>query len=274
MLPNLIVIGAMKGGTSSLHSYLDLHPEISMSRPKELDFFVLEKNWPRGIEWYESHFTEGTKICGESSPSYTKCHFFGGVPERMHSVVPQAKLIYVLRDPVERIVSHYVHNIAARWDDRSFPDALKENTDYISCSRYYMQLEQYLDYFPRSHILTIASEDLYRHRRQTLQKVFQFLGVDDAFSCDGFSDVLHKSSAKRRRTKVGQLVAEMPGRKILKPLLPFSSQLADVVRSASRREIKRPVLTEKLKQELIDALKDDVELLRRYTGSDFEDWCL
>jgi hypothetical protein len=271
MLPNLIVIGAMKGGTSSLHNYLDLHPQISMSHPKELDFFVLEKNWPRGVQWYESHFTDGTRIRGESSPNYTKCHFFAGVPERVHSIVPEAKLIYVLRDPIERIISHYVHNIAARWDDRRFPAALRENIDYVSCSKYYMQLEKYLDCFPKRDTLIIASEDLHRRRRQTLQEVFRFLGVDDAFYTEGFSKVLHESSAKRRKTKAGWLLARVPGRKAIRSLFPSSSRFAN---GLSKREIKRPVLTEDLRQELIDALRDDVELLKEYTGSDFEHWCL
>jgi hypothetical protein len=185
--------------------------------------------------------------------------------------VPEAKLIYVLRDPVERIVSHYVHNIAARWDDRRFPDALRENIDYISCSKYYMQLEKYLDHFPKRDILIIASEDLHRRRRQTLQAVFRFLGVDDTFYTEGFSKVLHQSSAKRRKTKVGGLLARVPGRKAIRSLLPFSSHFADVL---SKREIKRPVLSEELRQELIDALGDDVALLKEYTGSDFEHWCL
>src|SRR5687767_10224357 len=70
MLPNLVVIGAMKSATSSLHHYLNLHPEISMSETKELDFFVEDKNWPRGIEWYESQFS-AARIRGESSPNYT-----------------------------------------------------------------------------------------------------------------------------------------------------------------------------------------------------------
>lgn len=271
MLPNLIVIGAMKSGTSSLHNYLDLHPQISMSSPKELDFFVHEKNWPKGVAWYESHFTDGARIRGESSPNYTKCHFFGGVPKRMHSIVPEAKLIYVLRDPVERIVSHYVHNIAARWDSRRFPDAVRENIDYVSCSKYYMQLEKYLDYFSRPHILIIASEDLHKRRRQTLREVFRFLDVDDTFYNEGFSDVLHESSAKRRKTKAGWLLARMPGRKAISSLFPFASHFASIL---SKREIKRPVLSAELRQELIDALSDDVELLKEYTGSDFEHWCL
>ena len=108
-LPNLIIIGAQKCGTTSLHYYLNLHPQILMSREKELNFFITERNWSKGVDWYRSQFVEKAEIYGESSPNYTDYIRFGGVPERMYSVVPDARLIYILRDPIERIVSHYVH---------------------------------------------------------------------------------------------------------------------------------------------------------------------
>ena len=113
MLPNLIVIGAAKCGTTSLHEYLDLHPEVAMSREKELDFFVEEKHWGRGVEWYAAQF-EDAPVRGESSPSYTAYPRYRGVPERIRRVVPDAKLVYLVRDPVERIVSHFVHRQVVR----------------------------------------------------------------------------------------------------------------------------------------------------------------
>ena len=109
MLPNLIVIGAAKCGTTSLHAYLDEHPEIAMSREKELHFFVDRKNWGRGIEWYEAQFDASAPVRGESSPGYSAYPLYEGVAERMARVVPDAKLVYLVRDPVERVVSHYTH---------------------------------------------------------------------------------------------------------------------------------------------------------------------
>src|SRR3712207_3099155 len=101
----------MKCATTSLHYYLNLHPQISMSEKKELDFFVREKHWDKGVEWYKSNFHGNgeTKIYGEASPNYTLHPIFSGVPERMYSVVPEAKLIYVVRDPIDRMISHYIH---------------------------------------------------------------------------------------------------------------------------------------------------------------------
>jgi hypothetical protein len=91
-LPNTVIIGAMKCGTTSLHTYLDCHPSISMSRRKETNFFVHHQNWSKGLGWYRSHFTEDKPVIGESSPNYARYPVFPGVPERMHMVVPTPSL--------------------------------------------------------------------------------------------------------------------------------------------------------------------------------------
>ena len=108
VLPNLIVIGAQKCGTSSLHNYLAAHPQIAMSRVKEINFFNEETRWAYGTEWYARHFEPG-EVRGESSPAYAFLPESEGTAERMHEVVPNARLIYIVRDPVERIRSNYLH---------------------------------------------------------------------------------------------------------------------------------------------------------------------
>ena len=89
-LPNLIVIGGLKCGTTSLHHYLGLHPRIEMSRPKELNFFVSELNWDLGADWYASHFDRSAQIRGETSPHYTNLPRFTGVAERMRELLGAA----------------------------------------------------------------------------------------------------------------------------------------------------------------------------------------
>ncbi len=103
----------MKCTTSSLHYYLNLHPQIAMSWNKERNFFIAEHNWPRGVRWYERHFKRGFAFCGESSPAYTHHPHFRGVAARMHDLLPTARLIYLVRDPIERILSHYLHAVRA-----------------------------------------------------------------------------------------------------------------------------------------------------------------
>ncbi len=114
-LPTFVIIGAQKCGTTALHSYLARHPEISMSRPKELDFFVAEKNWDRGLDWYRQRWNGPDKpIRGESSPNYTAYPNFDGVPERMVELLPDIKLIFMVRDPVDRVRSSYIHAVLER----------------------------------------------------------------------------------------------------------------------------------------------------------------
>ena len=160
-LPNLIVIGAQKCGTSGLHYYLSLHPETSMSKPKELNFFIAERNFPRGLDWYRAHFDARATVRGESSPNYTAYPQHVGVPERMHAIVPDAKLLYMVRDPIDRIAAHWVHNFAKRREKGDLRATLMHpNTSYLARSHYYTQLQQFLRVYPREQILLVEQDEL------------------------------------------------------------------------------------------------------------------
>ena len=100
----------MRAGTTMLHDLLSGHPQISMARMKETDFFVAEKNLPRGTGWYGAQFDPARPIRGEISPNYAKAMDFPGVPERIFEHCPGVRLVYVLRDPVARAVSQYAHS--------------------------------------------------------------------------------------------------------------------------------------------------------------------
>ena len=263
-LPDFVIIGAMKCGTSSLYHYLKLHPKIQMSTLKELDFFVKEKNWNRGSDWYQSHFTESATLRGESSPNYTKYPAFKGIPERMYRLIPEAKLIYIVRDPIQRIVSHYIHNFAARCEHRDLKEALADldTNHYIHCSRYYMQLEQFLPYYPVSRILIICLDDLVSDCTGTLHRIFRFLEVDSTFTHPEFANVFHQTSQKRRLTNLGVQVTAFPAGGRLRKIIPWLLE----------QPIKQPVLSESLRQALVDVLRGDVEQLRKLTGCSFAAW--
>src|SRR5579859_6236482 len=107
MLPNLIIIGAPKAGTTSLHRYLELHPQVFMASEKELRYFWRD-DWRERRAWYESRFDSDAPVRGEATPAYAAYPHRPNVPERMHELVPQAKLVYLVRDPIERLLSHWV----------------------------------------------------------------------------------------------------------------------------------------------------------------------
>jgi len=202
-LPDVIIIGAQKSGTSSLFSYLTQHPEIRGSFRKEVHFFdgglVPEvDNFRKGRNWYRAHFPLDMKSSGsrivEATPSYL---FVPSVPARIFELLPEAKLIVVLRDPVERAISHYFHEVRAGREKRSIMSALVEEEEllasiwtsgdyksrqflsfsYKARGRYSEQLVRYLKFFSRKQMLVLSSKALFGATDQTLSTAFRFLDV-------------------------------------------------------------------------------------------------
>lgn len=179
-LPDFIIIGAMKSGTSSLASYLASHPDVFVTNPKEPDFFVAGGNWERGLPWYEQLFTEAKEgaLLGEASTSYTKHPFHAGAPSLIHATVPDVRLIYLLRDPIERVVSHYRHELLRGRETRPLVPALCQDERYLTPSRYGTQLERYLDHFDSSQLLVLYSEHLRDRRSETVRTALVHIGAD------------------------------------------------------------------------------------------------
>jgi Sulfotransferase domain len=273
-LPNLVVIGAQKCGTSGLHYHLGLHPEISMSKPKELNFFIEERNWPRGAEWYRRHFDPDARVRGESSPNYTAYPHHLGVPERMHSLIPDAKLIYVVRDPLLRIGSHWVHNYAKRREKGDLATTLRHpNTSYLVRSQYHMQLQQFLRYFEQDQILVCQQSDFRRERADSLRRIFQFLEVDPDFTHPSFERERHATARKTRATRLAARL-ERVSKSRRGRLLPPKVWFALDERLPLRRPIERPDVREALDDEALRVLREDAERLRELVGRDFAGWSI
>jgi hypothetical protein len=268
-LPNLVVIGAQKCGTSGLHYQLSLHPEIWMSRPKELNFFIEERNWSRGQDWYRHYFDARAKVRGESSPNYTAYPQHLGVPERMRSVVPDAKLVYVVRDPLERIAAHWVHNYAKRREKGDLAATLTHaNASYVVRSQYHMQLQQFLAHYPFGQILVIEQEELRSAPLETLRQVFEFTGVDPGFTHPHFGAQRHETSRKTRASRLAvrleRLSSTRPGR-----VLPKNLWLAIDEKLGRRRPIERPDVRAAVGPGVLQVLREDAERLRELTGRHF-----
>jgi Sulfotransferase domain len=267
-LPNLVIIGAMKGGTTSLHKYLSYHPQIAMSDFKELDFFIEQFNWQHGLDWYRANFTTAADVRGEASPNYTKCHLFTGVPERMSRILPEAKLIYLVRDPIKRAISHYIHAVARGRENRSLDDALicdREN-NYINTSLYFMQIERYLQYYSPEQILLVTQESLATDRLNTLQTVFRFLNVDSEFQDPRFSQASHESASKKQPTPLRLKLLQVPGGRLISKAISLVNP--DSIGTA----IAKPKLSSTSHQHLTELFHDDLQKLRQFTGQSFANW--
>jgi hypothetical protein len=277
-LPTFIIIGAMKAGTTSLWRYLSEHPDVFMAEEKEPDFFVEEKTWGRGRGWYESLFADGEASVarGEASTSYTKHPFFAGVPERMVSVVPDVRLVYVLRHPVERIVSQYRHALRAGWEKVTLERALDTNPQYVDISSYASQLERYAGLFDRANILTVLAEHLRSDRPRTMQRVFSFIGVDPTWEPAEPAAELHAAGTEPTRRPGAALLDRLPGRAAARRLLPAGIR-STYHRLTALDHPDRVALSEQATARLLDRLRPDLERLPALVGDDiagFDAWGL
>lgn len=271
MLPNFLVIGARKGGTTSLSRYLRGHPQVFIPPVTEPLFF--SSNWDRGRAWYESLFDEAgqARAVGEKSTEYTAHPTFSEVPKRIAKLLPEVRLIYLVRHPIERMLSEYHYYVKrGMLRDHSAEHALLHD-DYLYLSSYAMQIDQYLEYFPRDQLLIAKSEDLKSDRIQTLTRVYEFLGVD-ARVLPRHVDREHNTTPEGRvRRPADKVLRRIPGYGVAASLAPRS--LARLkYRLTTKQPPPRPTLSEGARRELEDRLRDDVRRLRRYMGDDFDGW--
>ena len=198
--PNFIIIGAMKSGTSSLFSYLCRHPSVAPPLRKETHFFNLAMPAGRSLAWYKAHFPlraemRGRRLVGEATPEYL---FNSKVPGRIADLRP-IKLIAILRDPVERAISHYHHEVRMGREYLSIEDAMRlederlematrpgredletyNHASYKKRGLYLEQLERYWRVFPREDVLVVGTRDLHERPAKVVDETLRFLGVAD-----------------------------------------------------------------------------------------------
>lgn len=197
-LPQAMIVGAMKGGTSSLHNYLTQHPGVIAPLRKEVHYF--DVRFDEGEHWYRANFGRvGEPGLNLDSSPYYLLHPLA--PQRAHALVPQAKLIVLLRDPVRRAYSHYWHERDKKRETLSFEEAIAaeparlgddeqrlahgeigqsrahQHFSYLARGRYAEQLERWWRYYPRERMLVLRFEDLARDPMAVLDRTLDFLGL-------------------------------------------------------------------------------------------------
>lgn len=294
-MPTFFVVGAAKCGTTSLHSYLDLHPEISMSTVKEPMFFVPEairEDW--SFSWiaktkseYLALFEANTPVRGESSTAYTKYPMFPGVPEAIHAEVPDARMVLVVRDPIERASSAWVQlqqtrNSSNRRGNRlaSFAEligSLDSPENYLVWPGMYMtQIRQYLNFFPKESIMIVDSHELRLNRDSVMRDLFTFIGVNCEFRSPDFA---REINALETKTVERNLYVRLTNSKTLRTLvdkLPESvrAKAIESVRKPLLKSAEKPVIDSDLRKRLEVHFRPEVEDLREFTGKAFSSWSI
>lgn len=273
-LPDFLVVAAPRAGTTSLHRYLDAHPQVFMAPQKEVHFF--DQHHHRGPDWYRQQFAEAEprQVVGDATPTYL---FAPGAVERMAELLPDAKLIVVLRNPVDRAYSNYWYWRTMFPDGRSFAElARAEMADpeapaaegfqpYLAMGRYLPQLRHLMDHYPRKALLVLLLEDLKEDAASAFRSVCCFLDIRE--------DTVPKEVG-RTFNPAPRLRSEQLRRAMLRTRawrwLP--NRLVNGIDRLNRRPAPYPPMDPALRNELLDWYREDNEALARWLGRDLSMW--
>lgn len=287
LMPNLFVIGASKSGSSALHAYLRVHPDIRMSDEKEPCFFVgnaeLAEAWPIMARNPCSHTWEGylslwsggetAQYRGEGSVYYSQAPHRSDVPARIASVAPSAKIIYTVREPVSRAIGHYWQRFKEFQEPLPLEEAMRQNPLYRDTSDYALQLRAYLEYFDASQIHVVAAEDLRHNRRETLEAILSWLDLPEyAFSESEITE-RHKSpnTSRRQRLPLVKTLRNSPIWASLRKILP--TRVVRTLRKAATVEFEKSNVDETAARAyLTDYLAPKIDDLEALLGRSFSMW--
>lgn len=266
--PDFIIIGAMKCATSSLHDQLALQKGIFMSTPKEPNFFSNDDVYQQGLDWYASLFagTEQHMLCGESSTHYTKLPTYPETLDRMRSYLPDVRLIYVMRHPIDRLVSQYIHHWTEAEVSSDINTAIDKHPELFEYSCYAKQLAPFLNVYGPDRILPVFFESLTSRPQHELERVCQFIGYSGKVQ---WHFDLQASNISKERLRVS------PWRDALvdHPVVSFVRRtfipkgLREWVKKPWRME-KRPQLSEEKRESLEDIFDQDLKLLSQRLQTD------
>lgn len=269
-LPNLLVIGAMKSGTTSLHDYLNEHPDIFMSSPKEIHYYAdgAYQEWSK--EKYMSFFQSDCIYAGTSPQSYTKCHnkYYQNIPERIFKDTPDVKMIYIVRDPIERYKSHILESYHC--DPIEDVEYSKESENYLKTSMYAMQLKAYLEYFRLEQIHILTLESLQKKPLGEMNKIFDFLGIEQMKDANLFKAKRNTAETKKIPRVIRDHLLFRVGMKFNKSL---SIKMAEFVANIYlKNQLNKPTLTDLELEQLKLRLSQDINEFKTLTRKEFSQW--
>jgi len=290
MLPNFLCVGAQKSGTTTLFDLLKEHPEIYLPSCKEVHFFDIEKNYKKGIIWYENTFFanwKGEKTIGEITPSYM---YFDKVPERIRDMLgSDIKLIFMLRNPIDRAYSHYWMSFRRRYEKESFekaidlePERLKKGEfeqfhfSYIDRGFYAKQIKNYLKFFPKENMLFIIFEDFIKRMDKIFKEICHFLNVDPEFTPSKLNIKSNPDSIPRFKIVQDLIYSQNNYIKNLgKLILPHKTVRNYIIKKIESWNLvpfTPPKMRELVREQLFKIFLSDIEELEKLINRDLSLW--
>ena len=264
--PDFVIIGAMKAATSTLHDQLAQQEGIAMSEPKEPCFFSDDEVFARGLGWYESCFSGAAEgdLIGESSTHYAKLPDLPHAAARLHAHRPDARIVYVLRHPIDRLVSHFMHGWSEGWYGDSIAEAIEREASLVDYGRYAMQVRPWLERFGAERVLLIAYDGLRTRPQAELDRLGRFLGVASTLT---WRDDLGARNVSTERVRQGWF-----RRWFVDPAWATALRRAAVpkaLRTRVREQMQmreRPSLADADRARLAEVFDADLAELSRWTG--------
>lgn len=273
-LPTFCIIGAMKAGTTSLAAWVDQHPDVHIAPQKETRFFNTPYNFWLGVDWYREQFAGAgqARAVGDATPLMQNPL----AVRHMADLLPDAQLVAILRNPIDRAYSHYQHIRALGQERRSFRQALlreRQNEaaargdpprDYLQRGRYARQLERVFDRYDREQLLVVLFEDLRDRPQDVMREVLHHIGVDETVALTGVGDAHDPRPAVRS----ARLYAWSQGRVTRR--LPLARTALEAVNRRPKKPY--PPVDPQLRAELVTEFADEVRQLEQLLGCDLTAW--
>jgi len=274
MRVDFMMIGAQKAGTTSLAAQLAAHPQICFCREKEPAYFHQVADWRAELERYHALYDPRPgQLLGEASTHYTFFPEYRATAERLYEYNPALKLIYVMRQPVERIVSAYTHNFV-REIDRLPPDvAVFADPTYVNRSRYGVQLRPYLELFGPENVLLLVFEEYTADQVTALYRVAEFLGIAAAPFEETDTTPLHQSVGQPyMRSQALRDFTKSEMFQKMRSIIPAAVRQPIRHRLLSNTIDEKPAFARETKQALWRLVEDDVHTVEQLLGRRLENW--
>ena len=268
MMPHFFIIGAMKCATSTLHEQLAAQPGIFMSTPKEPNFFSDDDVHARGIYWYESLFADAPDdaLCGESSTHYTKLPTHPHTIDRLAAALPEPKLIYVMRHPIDRLVSHYIHAWTTKETSSPIDKAIDELPELVDYGRYAMQLAPWIERFGHEAVLPVFLPRMRAEPQEQLSRIGRFIGMSHVPTWRNDVEAQNVSSKRLRESPARDFITNLPGvTSLRRKLVPRT--VRDRIKKAWTMD-RRPELSPRPRQRATEIFDEDLATLGHWLDAD------